>query len=314
MVNQAYLDKRKYGERVYDLLDNFDTALIVHCDNVGSRQFMDIRSALRPNSVVLMGKNTLMRKIIGNYCEEKGNDEWMHLHELLVGNVGVIFTKDDVKDVKTKVSEFVVPAPAKVGSTATCDVTIPAGVTPLEPSQTGFFQLLNIATKINKGAIEILSDVTVVQKGERVGSSAAALLGKMKITPFEYGLVVQHIYDKGAVYPAAVLDITDEQLAAKFATGVSNIASISLATNYPTLAAVPHYIVNSYKNVLAVSIGTEYTFELAQKVKDYLANPSAFQSSGGGGGGGGGGDAPAAAAAAPVVEEEEEDMGFDLFD
>ena len=314
MVNQAYIDKRKYGERVYDLLDNFDTALIVHCDNVGSRQFMDIRSALRPNSVVLMGKNTLMRRIIGNYCEEKGNDGWMRLHELLVGNVGVIFTKDDVKDVKTKVSEFVVPAPAKVGSTATCDVTIPAGVTPLEPSQTGFFQLLNIATKINKGAIEILSDVTVVQKGERVGSSAAALLGKMKITPFEYGLVVQHIYDKGAVYPAAVLDITDEQLAAKFSAGVSNIASISLATNYPTLAAVPHYIVNSYKNVLAVSIGTEYTFELAQKVKDYLANPSAFQSSGGGGGGGGGGDAPAAAAAAPVVEEEEEDMGFDLFD
>ena len=272
MVNQAYIDKRKYGERVYDLLDNFDTALIVHCDNVGSRQFMDIRSALRPNSVVLMGKNTLMRRIIGNYCEEKGNDGWMRLHELLVGNVGVIFTKDDVKDVKTKVSEFVVPAPAKVGSTATCDVTIPAGVTPLEPSQTGFFQLLNIATKINKGAIEILSDVTVVQKGERVGSSAAALLGKMKITPFEYGLVVQHIYDKGAVYPAAVLDITDEQLAAKFSAGVSNIASISLATNYPTLAAVPHYIVNSYKNVLAVSIGTEYTFELAQKVKDYLAN------------------------------------------
>lgn len=314
MVNQAYLDKRKYGERVYDLLDNYDNALVVHCDNVGSRQFMDIRTALRPNSVVLMGKNTLMRKIIGNYCQEKGNDEWMSLHELLVGNVGVIFTKDDVKDVKTKVSEFVVPAPAKVGSTATCDVTIPAGVTPLEPSQTGFFQLLNIATKINKGAIEILSDVTVVQKGERVGSSAAALLGKMKITPFEYGLVVQHIYDKGAVYPAAVLDITDEQLAAKFAAGVSNIASISLATNYPTLAAVPHYIVNSYKNVLAVSIGTEYTFELAQKVKDYLANPSAFQSSGGGGGSGGGGDAPAAAAAAPVVEEEEEDMGFDLFD
>jgi large subunit ribosomal protein LP0 len=314
MVNQAYIDKRKYGERVYDLLDNYDSALLVHCDNVGSKQFMDIRTALRPNSVVLMGKNTLMRKIIGNYCTEKGNKDWMVLHDNLIGNVGVIFTKDDVKDVKTKVSEFVVPAPAKVGSTATCDVTIPAGVTPLEPSQTGFFQLLNIATKINKGAIEILSDVTVVTKGERVGSSAAALLGKMKITPFEYGLVVKYIYDKGALYPAAVLDITDEQMASKFAAGVSNIASISLATKYPTLAAVPHYIVNSYKNVLAISIGTEYTFELAQKVKDYLANPSAFQSSGGGGGGGGGDAAPAAAAAAPVVEEEEEDMGFDLFD
>ena len=314
MVNQAYLDKRKYGERVYELLDNYDTAILVHCDNVGSKQFMDIRTALRPNSVVLMGKNTLMRKIIKKYCEEKGNEDWMPMHEQLVGNVGIIFTKDDVKDVKTRVSEFVVPAPAKVGSVATCDVTIPAGVTGLEPSQTGFFQLLNIATKINKGAIEILSDVTVVSTGERVSSSAAALLGKMKITPFEYGLIVQQIYDKGAMYPAAVLEITDEDLEKKFANSVANIASISLATSYPTLPAVPHYIVNSYKNVLAISIGTEYTFELAQKVKDYLADPSAFAATSGGGGGGGG-DAPAAAApAVEEEEEEEEDMGFDLFD
>ena len=311
MVNQAYLDKRKYGERVYDLLDNYDTALLVHCDNVGSKQFMDIRTALRPKSVVLMGKNTLMRKIIENYCEEKGNDDWMKLHDMLAGNVGVIFTKDNISDVKTKVSEFVMPAPAKAGSIATCDVVIPAGVTTLEPSQTGFFQLLNIATKINKGAIELLSDVTVVVKGERVGSSQSALLGKMKITPFEYGLVVKQIYDKGSVYPAAVLDITDAQLAQKFVNGVANVASISLATSYPTLAAVPHYIVNSYKNVLAISIGTEYTFELAQKVKDYLANPSAFASSAPAAAG-----AAAPAAAAKVVEEEpeEEDMGFDLFD
>ena len=55
MVNQAYLDKRKYGERVYELLDNYDSALLVHCDNVGSKQFMDIRTAVRPTSVVLMG-------------------------------------------------------------------------------------------------------------------------------------------------------------------------------------------------------------------------------------------------------------------
>ena len=313
MVNQAYLDKRKYGERVYELLDNYDSALLVHCDNVGSKQFMDIRTALRPNSVVLMGKNTLMRKIIGNYCDEKGNNDWMVLHDLLIGNVGVIFTKEDVKEVKTKVSEFVVPAPAKVGSTATCDVTIPAGVTPLEPSQTGFFQLLNIATKINKGTIEILNDIVVLQPGDRVSSSAAALLGKMKFTPFTYGLIVMEVYDKGAMYPSAVLDITNETLEKKFMSGVAQVASLSLASGYPTLASVPHSIVNAYKNVLAISIGTDYTFELAQKVKDYLANPGAFASAAPAAGG----DAAAggAAKAAAVEEEEEEaEMDFDLFD
>ena len=57
----------------------------------------------------------------------------------------------------------------------------------------------------------------------------------------------------------------------------------------------------------------DYTFELAQKVKDYLANPGAFASAAPAAGG----DAAAggAAKAAAVEEEEEEaEMDFDLFD
>jgi large subunit ribosomal protein LP0 len=121
------------------------------------------------------------------------------------------------------------------------------------------------------------------------------------------------VYDKGAMYPSAVLDITNETLEKKFMSGVAQVASLSLASGYPTLASVPHSIVNAYKNVLAISIGTDYTFELAQKVKDYLANPGAFASAAPAAGG----DAAAggAAKAAAVEEEEEEaEMDFDLFD
>jgi large subunit ribosomal protein LP0 len=89
------------------------------------------------------------------------------------------------------------------------------------------------------------------------------------------------------------------------------VCRYSLASNYPTVAAVPHAIINGYKNVLAISIGTDYTFPLAQKVKDYLANPGAFASAAPAAGGGGG----AAKAAEPEPEEEEEEMAdFDLFD
>ena len=96
-------------------------------------------------------------------------------------------------------------------------------------------------------------------------------------------------------------------------SGVAQVASLSLASGYPTLASVPHSIVNAYKNVLAISIGTDYTFELAQKVKDYLANPGAFASAAPAAGGGAA--AGGAAKAAAVEEEEEEaEMDFDLFD
>ena len=57
-----------------------------------------------------------------------------------------------------------------------------------------------------------------------------------------------------------------------FVTGaIANVAAISLQLNYPTTASIPHSIVNGYKNVLAVSVATEYTFPLAQKVMHFLS-------------------------------------------
>mmetsp|Transcript_9628 Transcript_9628/g.26886 ORF Transcript_9628/g.26886 Transcript_9628/m.26886 type:complete len:310 (-) Transcript_9628:98-1027(-) len=274
----ALKSKQAYNDKLCTLLDNHTRAFVVGADNVGSRQFMDIRAALRPQSTVLMGKNTMIRKCIKDYCERKGDNTWMSLYEKMVGNVGVIFTSGELDAVREKIKEFVVPAPAKAGAIAQVDVTVEAGPTGMEPSQTNFFQTLNIATKINKGAIEILSDVKVLSKGDKVTTSAAALLGKLGVTPFFYGLEAMFVYDNGNVFDVAVLDISDEDITAMFGAGLKNIAALSLQANYPTIAAVPHAIINGYKNVLAIAVGTDYTFPLADKVKEYLANPGAFAS------------------------------------
>ena len=47
---------------------------------------------LREHSVVLMGKNTMMKRCIKVYAEEKQEDKWNVLLDYLVGNVGIIFT------------------------------------------------------------------------------------------------------------------------------------------------------------------------------------------------------------------------------
>lgn len=47
---------------------------------------------LREHSVVLMGKNTMMKRCIKVYVEEKQDDKWNVLLDYLVGNVGIIFT------------------------------------------------------------------------------------------------------------------------------------------------------------------------------------------------------------------------------
>ncbi|KAJ6797407.1 60S acidic ribosomal protein P0 [Iris pallida] len=309
--------KVQYDKKLCSLLDQYSQVLIALADNVGSNQLQNIRKGLRGDSVVLMGKNTLIRRCIKLHAENSGNANYLNLLPLLVGNVGLIFTKGDLKEVSEEVAKYKVGAPARVGLVAPIDVIVPPGNTGLDPSQTSFFQVLNIPTKINKGTVEIITPVELIKKGDKVGSSEAALLAKLGIRPFSYGLVVTSVYDNGSVFSPEVLDLTEEDLIEKFAVGVSMVASLSLAISYPTVAAAPHMFINGYKNVLAVALATEYSFPQAEKVKEYLKDPSKFAVAA----------APMAAAesaAAPAAakeekkeepeEESDEDIGFSLFD
>ncbi|KAK9868526.1 hypothetical protein WJX84_006537 [Apatococcus fuscideae] len=309
--------KEQYDQKLCGLLEEYEKCFIVIADNVGSKQFQDIRRGLREHSVVLMGKNTMMKRCIRLYCERTGNDTWANLLEALVGNVGLVFTKGDLSVVRDEIKKYVVGAPARVGLVAPKDVVVEARSTGLDPSQTSFFQALNIPTKINKGTIEITSTINLIKEGDKVGSSEATLLAKLGVRPFEYGLRVHQVFENGALYSPKVLDIEDDDLLATVSTALTRIAAASLELDYPTAVSVPHSIIKGFKNVLAVSIATDYDFPLAEKVKAYLADPSAFASA-----------APAAAEAAPAAEtkaaekeeekeeeeEEDDDMGFSLFD
>uniref|UniRef100_A0A3Q3CDP3 Large ribosomal subunit protein uL10 n=4 Tax=Haplochromini TaxID=319058 RepID=A0A3Q3CDP3_HAPBU len=244
--------KSNYFLKIIQLLDDYPKCFIVGADNVGSKQMQTIRLSLRGKAVVLMGKNTMMRKAIRGHLENNPALEKLLPH--IKGNVGFVFTKEDLTEIRDLLLANKVPAAARAGAIAPCDVTVPAQNTGLGPEKTSFFQALGITTKISRGTIEIL--------------------------------------------------------------GVRNIASVCLEIGYPTLASVPHSVINGYKRVLAVAVETDYSFPLADKVKAFLADPSAFAVA-----------APAAAAetaAAPAAaakeeakeesEESDGEMGFGLFD
>jgi len=277
-------------------LDKYQKIVVVGADNVGSNQMQKIRQSLRGNAEILMGKNTMVRKVLREYIES--NPKVEPIVALVKNNVGFVFTNGDLSLIEQKLLAHRVGAPAKAGSIAPNDVIVPKGPTGMEPTQTAFLQALNIASKINKGQVEIVSDVHLVKAGDKVGSSEATLLQKLSIKPFSYGLQILHIYDNGSVYEPAVLKLTDADLLGKFRTGLNNVASLSLAIGYPTLAALPHALSAAYKNVLSVAVTTEYSFPEAEKIKEFIKNPAAFAA------------APAAApskAAAPAKEEKKEE-------
>jgi large subunit ribosomal protein LP0 len=262
--------KQAYFGKLVSFLDEYPSIFIVGVDNIGSSHMQQIRKAIRGKGVVLMGKNTMIRKAIRGHIEN--NPKLEALLPLVRGNVGFVFVKKDLAFVRKILAENKVGAPARVGSIAPNDVIVPAGPTGLEPTQTAFLQALNIASKINKGSIEIINDVHLIKAGEKVTTSQAALLQKLNITPFSYGFVVKSVYENGDVYDASVLDITNEVVLKKFQQGVTNLACVSLAVGIPTVASLPHSIARGVKNVLSIALATDISFPLVDKLKAALAS------------------------------------------
>lgn len=301
--------KLDYADRLLSLMREYKKILVIGADNVGSSHFQRIRAELRGEAIILMGKNTVVRKILR--ANEKEFPNHAQMVPKMYGNLGFVFTNGDVAAIRSLILANKVGAPARVGAISPCDVDLAPGPTGLDPGQTAFLQALNIPTMIVKGQIEIKNAVELIKEGQKVSPSQAALLVKLGLRPFKYGLSVQYIYDDGAFFDANVLDLSEDDLLAAFAKGVKNVACVSLAMGYPTLASVPHSLSNAHKNIFHVSVATSFPYKATEKIINLLENPEALQEA-----------MAAAAAAAPVAseakeeeaapeeeEEEEEDFG-----
>jgi len=306
--------KANYFTRIIALFEEYPKCFLVGVDNVGSKQMQEIRQAMRGHGEILMGKNTMIRKALRGLIQENPSVE--KLLQYIVGNVGFVFTKEDLSGIRKKLLENKRGAPAKAGALAPVDVKLSPQNTGMGPEKTSFFQALQIPTKISRGTIEILNEVHLIKVGEKVGASESALLNMLNIQPFSYGLAVQQVYDDGSIYSPIVLDITTDELRLRFQQGVRNVAAVSLEIGYPTKASIQHSIVNAFKRLLAVAAETDVAFKEADELKEYLADPSKFAAVLA---------APTVAVTAPTAaseapkevekeDSEDDDMGFGLFD
>merc|ERR1719192_3066383 len=133
------------------------------------------RKRLRARNIhVLMGKNTIIRKVLNLRAERlesagntKAAEQALRMLEMVQGNVGFVFVPmdQDVGKIREEITSERVQTAAKAGILAPDDVIVPAGPTGQDPSQTSFFQALDIPTKINRGQVEIVSDVKLITKG-----------------------------------------------------------------------------------------------------------------------------------------------------
>jgi len=301
--NKKWTRKSSYWEKLNAALDEYKNILIIGVDFVGSKQMQQVRKTLRGKGIVLMGKNTMIRRVLRERAEKDPALE--NLLPYIRGNIGFIFTNGDLNGLRAIVTSNKVPAGAKTGVLAPIDVVIPPGPTGLDPGQTSFFQTLNIGTKIVKGAIEMTASSKVCTKGEKISASAVALLSKLNIRPFQYGITVDTVYENGSAYSVKVLDLSDADLVAMFTGSVARLAAVSFALGYINQATLPHSFGRAFKTICSLALATDYSFDELKAVKEAAKNAAAAPPPAAGGGGGGK-EAAAGKAAAKAPEPEPE--------
>jgi len=111
--------KQDYFNKLIDLCVNTPNALIVGIENVASKQMQDIRMDLRGKAIVLMGKNTMIRKALAIGHEQYPDAGMENLRSMIKGNIGFIFatncTLDDIRDCLGK---HILSSAAKSGQTS----------------------------------------------------------------------------------------------------------------------------------------------------------------------------------------------------
>jgi len=304
-LSKKKIRKNTYWGKLEAALNEYKNILIITVDFVGSKQMQNVRMSIRDKGIVLMGKNTIIRKVIRDNMEK--NPKLEALLPYIRGNMGFVFTNGDLNALRKTVTQFKMPAAAKVGVIAPIDVVIPPGPTGLDPGQTSFFQTLNISTKITKGAIELTTEVRLVHAGLKVSASAVALLSKLGMKPFEFGIEVPTVYEDGSVYDAKVLDLEQADLIQMFCGAVAKLAAVSFEIGEINAATLPQSFGKAFNLLVAIALETEYDFEELKAVKEAMAAGPATGGSAAAGG--------AAAAPAAVEEEEEEEAApaMDMF-
>jgi len=288
--------KSEYHTRLMGMFGSYTKAFVVAVDNVGSQQMNATRMSMRGKAEILMGKNTMIKKVLKDFLAANPGHFFEKLEPKIQGNVGFVFTNNDLSAIKDLILANKVPAPARVGATSPVDVVVPSGPTGCDPGQTNFFQVLQIPTKIVKGQIEITAPVNLIKKGDKVEASQSALLQKLNIRPFSYGLAIDVVFDAGSIFSVDILDIDANSLNARFSSALRQVAALALEIGHPCQASMPHLIGNAFRTLVSVVVSLDgYSFPKAEPYKAFLADPSAFASA-----------APAAAtssAAAPAANE-----------
>lgn len=242
-------------ERKVKMVEAFETLLgshsvigVIDMQGIPAPQLQQIKSDLRPDAVVKMGKNTLMKRAL----ESEGIDV---LDEYVRYPTALIFTDMNPFKLHKRLEAGKTKAPASAGSVAPNDIVVEEGDTGLPPGPVvGDLQQAGIPASIQEGGVVVQQTTTVAEEGDVIDAQLADVLSKLEIKPIEIGLTLRAVYEEGSVFEPDVLAIDEEQYRTDFQIAASRAFNLAVNAEFPTAESLPALLSKATREARSLAI------------------------------------------------------------
>ena len=275
------MPKKENKTHVYtktqDFIKKFKNIIVSDVKDISTDKIQKIRHEIvsLKETETLCGKTTVIQKAINDMIEKKElpkhvpEDKLKELSEAMPGiHLLLIFTNKDLGDISAITGKYVIEKQAKPGQISPVEIIIPAGPTGMDSSQIDYFQALKIPTKVMRNQLEITSATKILVPGQKITLSEINLMKKFNIRPYKHNMKIKKVLLNGQVYGEEILKVTDDYMKAKLEQGIKNVLGFSLGAHIPTEAAAPHIVANAFRNICALSLGTNVLIDATKNMKD----------------------------------------------
>ncbi len=260
--------KKQVVEELTELLREHPVVGIARIDKLPSRQFQEVRQAVRDDATIRVVKNTLLLRAIEQVDGEKANLEDLEDH--ISGQTALILSDANPFKVFRTVEDNKASAPARPGDPAPKDIWVEKGETPFKPGPVvGDLQKAGLPAKIEGGAVVISKKHKVAEEGEIISTDLADALSRLEIHPMIVGLDMKAVWEDGTVFDRDVLDVDPQAFIDDLVNAHARAQTLAVEVGYPTTKTMPMLLQRGFSQ--ARSLGLEASILEPDLVEDLLA-------------------------------------------
>lgn len=264
---------------------DYEQVIRVNINNISTKQITKGREMLRrEGGVLIVGKDSLTRlaiRILSRQVDETIYKDFLAqfperadlvaIEQHLKGKFALVFSNKNYIELKPLLEAEKIQMGAKAGIIAPNDVWIRKGPTGIDPGKIGEFHRLNIQVKTARSAIEVTKDYKLCSKGEVVSETVSAMCRKLNIIPFEYAMQLDWVFSQSQLIPKEVIEMKDDEILKGLVDNVRFMTALSVEAGLPNSLSVPHFVVNTFKILMAIGEEGGYEFKELKQAKEQQA-------------------------------------------